>query len=887
MTLQEHYRNFVSANRPYSLSAKTSRFSAIQIITVGLIFFSIVIYGAGQVWWEGVILISIFILGAISEYSRTPRLETELKRLLAPFLLLAIYSFLQGICTLFVHSGQLPAWTVLPYSFDLTASFWCAIKFFALAVFIKLLLDSFQANIKLLIWSLIVTGNFFALLGIFRFLAQGRFPEYFEQFIMPQLRPNVGFGTFVNQNHFAFLMLMTLGLNIGLAAFAGLEKHWRFILSIGSLICWTAIIVTASRGGIVSSLVTIGTLILLSRHGEGKNSISCARETYWSKSILPIKRLAFFFVIAGLLVVGVVLIGQDRVVSRFEAIPEQFEGATDAGTFRRIDAWRAAVSMFEAQPVYGVGFGGFRFAVSQHIDISGELQPEQAHNDYLELAASGGAFALICTILFLYEFFSTLKKRFTTPATQFENAARIGVICAIAGVITHNFFDFGLQFLSNQLFLAAIVTVAVGQNNSDAGENNFVKFSTEKIYFWSIGYSIFLFFLIIYCFAFGYSRLQTSVAAADSNKRALLHGILRIPFDPDFYETKAFIEDKSGDAQTASEDLMRAIELRPENYYSHLELAKIRRRQNQLEAAETEYRQAIKLAPFYAEPHFYLGEFLVANNRIEDGFKEMHVAFERNPQYFEQVFPLAWREAGENAANAVKLLSPLNALEKIKLSDILFEKKAYAAAVWLVCRDEDLNGEKRDNLIVRLLGKRQFLLADQIDRRVCDSTNHATVKLTNGDFESRYLADEIGFGWRLGVLPDTVKVGFDDEDSASGSNNLGFIFNGKSDPSQPLVSQMIVVEKNHKYHFSFDYKTEKIVSGGLPVLQLILKQSSEDFKFKEFNLAANTGIWSRVSAEIQTDSQTEAIEIRLTRQPCSYSLCPVYGRLWLDNFVLQ
>ena len=46
--------------------------------------------------------------------------------------------------------------------------------------------------------------------------------------------------------------------------------------------------------------------------------------------------------------------------------------------------------MFKANPVSGVGLGGYWAAIPAYHDASGSLTPQEAHNDYLELLASGG-----------------------------------------------------------------------------------------------------------------------------------------------------------------------------------------------------------------------------------------------------------------------------------------------------------------------------------------------------------------------------------------------------------------------------------------------------------------------------------------------------------------
>ena len=867
--------------------AKKTRPSVVFIIIGVLIFCSIAPYAGADVWSEAVVLSLIFILGAISFLRQNSDTNSEIKFLAAPFFALTAYSFIQGLVTIFIQNEWLQFSAALPYSFDLTASFWSAAKFLALAIFIKIILSATRRQIEFVIWSLIFTGNFYAVFGIIRFILQAGFSQIFGWFMLPELRPGIGFGTFINQNHFAYLMLMNLGLNAGIVICGRLEINIRRLLFIFCLIIFAAIILTASRGGIISSLVVVGVLILLPKGGFFGNKSSGEREAFQSKFGSFGKRLIGLAVLIIALVFGIVLIGQERVLQRFEEFPAEFQTKTNSYSFLRVDVWQATVKMIGDHPFYGVGFGGFRVAVSEYAEISGALAPREAHNDYLELVASGGAVAALCVVWFLYFFGKSLKRRISESSTPFHDAARIGAIGAFAGIGVHNFFDFGLHLIGNQLFLAALLSVAVHRKYADAKEQN--NESSGRLLNENLRKLVcpgFLLCATVLSVWFGYSRLENSLAKNSLDQSFARNDSAKIPFDADFYETKAFINDNSGNPAIASENLRQAIRYRPKDYGLWLNLARIENSQNQ-SAAETYFREAIRLAPHYGEPYFYYGNFLVAANQKAVGFGNLRRAFERRPPYFKDVVALAWRESGENADETIKILSPLDTLEKEKLGEFLLDQKQYAAVAALVCREEDATAETRDRFVRIFLEKRQYNLANQIRRRECDLKNSLENNFADGDFETGELYEGFGFGWRVADLPETIRIGLDDENKSHGGNSLGFIFNGNSEPSQPMLSQIIVVEKNRQYQLSFDFRTEKIVTGGVPVVQLILKKHDADFVYKEIKIPLNQTDWKNSTTAIKTDAQTEAVEIRLTRQTCQQSNCPIFGRLWLDNFVLK
>lgn len=864
-----------------------SRLSAISIIVAALLFFSIIPYAGADAWTEAAILAVIFLLAGVAFYRENFIAGREIRQLLAPVLILSLYSFAQFFFTILILNGQLSFSPALPYSYDLAASFWCALKFLAFAFFIKIFLDELVKNYRFLIWSLVVTGGVFAVLGIFRFFLQDVFPDSFGWFILPALRPGVGFGTFVNQNHFAFLMLLNLGLNAGLCAFANTEKTIRLMLFAFSLLTWTAIILTASRGGIISSFAVIALIIILNFAGFAQNESDFPNRKNSRKNFFSGIKPSVIFAFAVVMIAGIFLIGQERLMQRFGEIPAQLESAADTAGFSRLDVWRAAVSMIGEHTFFGVGFGGFRCAVSQYIEISGAVVPEQAHNDYLELAASGGVIAVLCGLWFLYKLISIARKRFSVSANRFETAARIGAVAAFAGIAVHSLFDFGLQFIANWLFLAALAGIAVYEKKSGANGATPTQSAKEKFLFRKLFLTGLCVCSSVVCLLFGYSRLENSKARENKNSSLAEKKFTYVFFDADRYAAKAFVFEQTGNFAASSENLETAVFYRPKDHALHLRLGKIRFLQGRTEPAENAFRQAVNLAPHYGEPHYYYGKFLVAEQRKTEGFSELRAAFQRDPQYFSEVFALARRESGENISDAIGLLSPLDEPKTEKLAGILYEQNEYAALARFGCGDEGLSGGKRDEFITKLFEKRMYIYAFQIHARDCEMQNRDLGKISDGGFENGELREGFGFGWRVRDLPDAVKISYEKDNPASGSRSLRFDFNGNFEPLSPLVSQTLIAEKNRQYVFSYAYRAEKITTGGVPVLQLIFKRPNADVVYKEIKLSGEENVWNKNSSAIQTGSQTEVLEIRLTRQSCNQSLCPIYGRLQLDDFALK
>ncbi len=848
------------------------------VICALLIFLTIISPHAGaNVWNEAAAVAVIFVLSALN-FGKNGSLS-ENRHLIAPLIILAVYSLLQGFSAIL-----LPLNTIFfPTSFDPTASLWSSFKILAFAFFLGLLLKSADRYIRFLTWSLVIIGNFFAVFGIARLFFQDNIYEVFALVLSEKLEVGIGFGTYFNQNHYALLMLMVFGLNIGLFWYGKLSNKIKLLLFAASLTTWTALVLTGSRGGIIGSFAEIALLIFLPVIQTVKSSRK-APKSY--RQILG-KQTAVLIVAFGLLIAGIVFIGQDRVVERFEHIPGEIGGVTNALTFRRTDVWQAALLMIKDFPVFGIGFGGFQIAVSQYINISGQIVPQQAHNDYLELAASGGMIAIILAVWFLFGFFSTVRKRFAESPDNFSGAARAGAICAVSGVAFHSLFDFGLQIAGNLLFFAALLFVAVHkppqsiENNESPAAR---KFSAIAGYL----FPVLCLFLAAASAFFGFARYRAEQIKADPQTGFAENSFNRIPFDAASFETKAAVYENAGNFELAANELKKAIEYRPKDYNLWLKSGQLENLQNRKTEAENAFRRAIELAPNYGKPYFFYGDFLLKNNRKDEGFKALRAAARRNPQYFGEVFTVFWNEKSGNAAETIELLMPLDASEKEKLSAFLFEKGEFRAVTELNCGDSNLSDRLRYGLIHRLLEKNRFYFAERLYKQNCEFSESFESEIEDGNFENKAVEEKTGFGWRVPSFSGNTTVTFDEENPAKGLS-LRFDFNGQDD-SHALLSQFVVVEKSRRYKLIFSYKTSEIVTGGVPVLQIILKKpdsATSESIAGETKLSLREKDWVQTSIEFETDKQTEAVEIRLTRQNCSDSLCPIFGDLWVDDFYLQ
>jgi len=119
--------------------------------------------------------------------------------------------------------------------------------------------------------------------------------------------------------------------------------------------------------------------------------------------------------------------------------------------------------MIKAHPITGVGFGGFSTALPQYHDGSGLWIPAEAHNDYLEIMASGGIFGLLLAVSFAGIVAGKAWRSFTKSSDGFRRAAALGALVGLFGLMIHSLVDFGAHITVNALIIVSLIVIATVQ----------------------------------------------------------------------------------------------------------------------------------------------------------------------------------------------------------------------------------------------------------------------------------------------------------------------------------------------------------------------------------------------------------------------------------------
>lgn len=426
-------------------------------------------YGTVQPWWISIFQCAVFLIAifGVIESLISKRWSLDLW-FVAPLLGLMVFAVFQSL-PLFSGPGPMNPRTSLsadPYGTRLFA-----IQLFALTLIVLLLrrYTSSNARLRTLIYVVIGVGVASALFGIIRQSLQQT-----PGFILPALPlSDRSFGQFINRNHFALLLEMSLGLTLGLIV-GEIGRHRRvlILLPVGALL-WVALIYSNSRGGILASLSEIlflGVLLDPVRHLTKQRAETGGRRFQYLAGGLVV-RVFLMACLIGLFTYGVGWVGGEPVVTNFQNAATDFsqqEMTNNTNTSRK-EIWSATWRMIRAHPLAGSGFGGYWIGITRYHSASGEITPQQAHNDYLELMASGGLIGVALVVWFGISVMKRASQNLRSPE-PYRRAACLGALAGIFGVAVHSFVDFGIHMTINALLFFALIVIAVQKDRFHLAE---------------------------------------------------------------------------------------------------------------------------------------------------------------------------------------------------------------------------------------------------------------------------------------------------------------------------------------------------------------------------------------------------------------------------------
>ena len=301
------------------------------------------------------------------------------------------------------------------------------------------------------------------------------------------------FATFGHPNHLGAY----LGMNI-LVALGLLFRKWQIAVffSLVIILLGYCLVLTASRGALIATIISIVIFLGLYLgwiYPQIKNK---------KKFGLIIIGVTALIIVSSLL--SLTKISSLKIVERTKQTVELMQ----QGQYPDRVSWMlSSIEMIKDRPVTGFGLSTYNDVYNEYRrtdyqvpgDIQDSITPENAHNEYLTIAATQGIPALILFLLiFINFFYQTIKNAFRNRKNT-ASLLLLGTIGATSVYLLQVFVSFGVVSTMTLLFILMGLGTALSSeiNNQKFKTVNFKKglhyftfAAIIGIFLWGVFYSV-------------------------------------------------------------------------------------------------------------------------------------------------------------------------------------------------------------------------------------------------------------------------------------------------------------------------------------------------------------------------------------------------------------
>ena len=401
-----------------------------KVIRIGIfvvIAFAVLSHGAVEPWSRAVLETAaglLLVLWATQFFYAEPERSIVLPRLIFPL-------------------AAFVALVTVQLALRLTASpFSTRIELQLLVSMLTLLFVSAQAfrtarEWRQFAWFIMILGFAVSGLGILQHLTFNGKLYWFRE----MRYGGIPFGPFVNRNHFAGFAELVLPMSLVPLLMGRVRRERMILVGILAIIPVSALLLSASRGGIVSlgaELAFVMLIVVLQKAG--------GRHLFVGGLVL----LVAFGTVAWL--------GVNQVLTRFSSL-QTLEVTQSKRAAMRRGTWR----IFVDHPVVGTGLGTLQQVYPPYETLFDGKIVNHAHNDYLEALAETGSVGGACCAWFVGVVFVGALRFWQKEGNSFANTLRLCGWAACCGLLVHSLVDFNLHIPSNLLLFLLMALLATAE----------------------------------------------------------------------------------------------------------------------------------------------------------------------------------------------------------------------------------------------------------------------------------------------------------------------------------------------------------------------------------------------------------------------------------------
>jgi len=389
---------------------------------------------------------------------------------------------------------------------------------------------------------------------------------------------------------------------------------------------------------------------------------------------------------------------------------------------------------------------------------------------------------------------------------------------------------------------------------------------------------------------YGFSQLLMTYALTAGNLTAAKKAIQLTPKDAEAHFAGAALLSLSGTPEQAVIELERAVALRPTDYGLWSELGLLRDQIGDTAGALAAFDEAVRRAPFYSQPRWNRGNVLLRKGEYEAAFNDLNRAAQSNPELIPSLIDLAWGVSRGDVKLTEQLAQIQGDTMRTAFARFLAQHGKAKDAITQFDDAGNVSDAVKRELVEQLLAKGAFKEAFDIwkvTHGVEAGREAAGPSIYDGGFEGPLAFDQGGFSWRVPSGLQATSVSLDSSQPHNGSKDLRIEFGGNSNPGSVLVSQVILVDPSKHYKVNFTARSQDVVTGGLPFLNVSDASGDQKRLGQSRPLASGTSDWQFFDLEFTTTPTTTAVVLSLQRENCATSPCPIFGSISLDSFSVE